>query len=302
MREARSGDRGGPFAYRAPLRHTVPVNTTHRRRLIGAVVVWAVLLAGLAFLWPDRSPTVKEQVGAGESRPAATDAMAMAVREVSGYEDATFTLGGFARSEDCDVTPIRAGVAYAQTLAVYAAPENAATVFDRLYQALKNEYTLVNNHDGGYVGIGPSWTMTRLSPGGDGPMTWTVDTGCRPADVPVAQFQTPGDPTPEASAVVSALAAGTPGAPSPRWTREEVPCPPSGSGTAGTVTTTVKGVTSEAAAQAAALLPVYGNGGAGTAQWHVGWGTPAGGGKTSTVLTWDPATGDATVSASTGCA
>ncbi|MEV0648129.1 hypothetical protein AB0I28_22970 [Phytomonospora sp. NPDC050363] len=295
------------------------MNLSPRRRLIGLIALWAVSLAGLAFFWPDGGPTVREQVGAGVSRPVAAAAVAAAVAEASTYEDAAFTVGGFVKGADCSLTPIRSGVAYSQTVTVYTRPENAYSLLGRLYTALKAPYDLVGNGEGAYLGSAGPFVVARLEQGDDGAVTWTLDTGCRPDEDPVAQVEAVGTPGPTAAAVATSL-----GMTAPRWTQAEGGCGTGGSsGAASTVSASsmpasgeAKGaeqnpagvtVTAETVTRAAESGwvaysgPAAGAGAAVTeagARWFVGM--PDADGSVA-VLSWDPVTGVATVSSTVAC-
>ena len=156
-----------------------------RRRLFVLIAVWAVLLAGLAFLWPQGSPTVREQVTVGESRPEVAAAVEAAAVVVSGYDDAVFTVGGFAKEADCSLTPVRGGVAYAQVVTVYARPENATSVLNRMFEALRGPYDLVGNGEGAYLGYAGPFVTAELALSDDKTVTWRLNTGCRPDDEPI---------------------------------------------------------------------------------------------------------------------
>ncbi|GIG66928.1 hypothetical protein [Phytomonospora endophytica] len=262
-----------------------------RRRLFALVTVWAVLLAGLAFLWPDGSPTVREQVTVGESRPDIEAAVAAAVTAASGYDDAVFTVGAFAKEADCSLTPVRGGVVYAQVVALYARPENAKSVLNRLFETLREPYDLVGNGEGAYLGYAGPFVTAELSLADDMAVTWRLNTGCRPLDEPTAQLATVGVPSEAAASVAATL-----GLAGGRWTR-------TGGGCAETVTTASAApgaagvaVTADAVTRAAEGGWVTYAGPEGAPTWHVGVGADG----AATVLAWDAEDGVARVNGTVG--
>lgn len=167
---------------------------SRRRWLSGLIIGWAVVLVALAFLASGRAPTVKEQVSAGVSRDEMARGTALALRDLASAEGVVVTATGFELAESCKVTPVRSGVRYTQTVRVYTAQENVVSVMDRLYRALRTDYDLVNNGAGGYAGHAEPFVTALLAPTLDAPVTWRLDTGCRPADEPTVSVDPPATP------------------------------------------------------------------------------------------------------------
>ncbi|GLZ77582.1 hypothetical protein Afil01_23890 [Actinorhabdospora filicis] len=182
---------------------TVPPGRPRRRWLTALIIGWAAILAVLAFLATGRAPTVKEQVNAGVSRTEMARGTAMALRSLAGAEGVLVTATGFEFTEACKVTPVRDGVRYTQTVRVYTPQENVVSVMERLYGALRTDYDLVNNGAGGYAGHASPFISALLVPTLDAPVTWRLDTGCRPDDEPTATLDPPAAPGPQATALLA---------------------------------------------------------------------------------------------------
>lgn len=175
---------------------------SRRRWLSGLIIGWAVVLVALAFLASGRAPTVKEQVNAEVSRAEMARGTAIALRDLASAEGVVVTATGFELAEECKVTPVRPGVRYTQTVRVYTPQENIVSVMDRLYRALRVDYDLVNNGAGGYAGHAEPFVTALLAPTLDAPVTWRLDTGCRPTDDPTATVDPPATPGPMAVGVL----------------------------------------------------------------------------------------------------
>jgi hypothetical protein len=229
-------------AVTAPGYHPAPPPPAARRPrrwwLTGVVVVWALVLAGLA-VWSVRNdpPTVPEQRDIGQALPILQRATG-AVLVAADAADRVVTLGELTFDRDCALTPVWEGVDARREVTVRVQAGRLAGALEAIARALPANYAAAVRHNdartrygmradaGELVGIETTTDANATV------FTLLVSTGCRPlADgvdldpAPVAATEVP----PAFTAALRALGASPEGA-----TSSEVACP--GGGTARTVT------------------------------------------------------------------
>ena len=230
-------------AVTVPGYHPAPPPPAARRPrrwwLIGVVVVWALVLAGLA-VWSVRNdpPTVPEQRDIAAALPVLQRATGVTLAAADAA-DRVVTLGELSFDRDCALTPVRDGVDASREVTVRVRANQVSGALKAIADALPAEYaaTVRKNAAGTRYGLradaGSLVGVDATTQSDATVFTLAVSTGCRPlADgvdldpAPVAATELPSPFT----AAVQALGASTTGA-----TSSEVACP-GGAGTARTVT------------------------------------------------------------------
>ncbi|WP_125809546.1 hypothetical protein [Actinoplanes sp. ATCC 53533] len=222
--------------------YVAPPPLPRRRRrwwLIGIVVVWALLLAGLA-VWSVRNdpPTVPEQRDIADALPILQRATGVVLAAADG-DDRTVTLGELSFDRGCTLTPVWDGVDASREVTVRVRANQVPGTLKAIAEALPAEYaaTVRKNAAGTRYGLradaGSLVGVDATAQSDATVFTLVVSTGCRPlADgvdldpAPVAATELP----PAFTAAVQALRASSTAA-----TSSEVACP-GGAGTARTVT------------------------------------------------------------------
>lgn len=229
-------------AVTVPGYHPAPPPPAARRPrrwwLIGVVVVWALVLAGLA-VWSVRNdpPTVPEQRDIAQALPILQRATG-AVLVAADAADRVVTLGELTFDRDCALTPVWEGVEASREVTVRVQAGRLAGALEAIARALPADYAAAVRHNDARTRYGlraDAGELVGVDTTADADatvFTLLVSTGCRPlADgvdldpAPVAATEVP----PAFTAALRALGASPEGA-----TSSEVACP--GGGTARTVT------------------------------------------------------------------
>ncbi len=225
------------YSYPAAPLPAEPAVRRRRRGLIAICVVWALLLLGTGTWYSFHGrPSIREQTTIGQAEPVVNTAAGWVLRAAGGQPVAA--LGGFARADSCDITPVRNGEEWVRGLRLATVVGGEAALLRQIAAGLPEGY-------GARVHPGPSPTLdadagdyvsVRAAIEAPGVLHVQISTGCRSVgDRPAADPATAA-PGVERAAVEADLAAL--GATASRWETHELSC----AGIAGgvrTVTATV---------------------------------------------------------------
>jgi len=116
-----------------------PRDPRKRRALLAVALVWGLLLTagGVWYSFHGR-PTAREQTTIAEAGPVVDRALENAVRAAG--PAAVPAVFGFDKVSDCDVTPVRGGVAYERVLWLFTPAGGEGDLLDRLAQGLPERY------------------------------------------------------------------------------------------------------------------------------------------------------------------
>jgi hypothetical protein len=206
-----------------------------RRRtvLIGVVVLWIFVVAGLA-IWSvgHQQPTVPEQRDIDQALPKLQQAAGVAFAAAGGPGRAV-TLGELALSEGCQVTPVRAGVEATRDITIQVRDGEARAALEAVAANLPAGYQpdVVTNRTGknvslhadagNFIGIDSDAAVSARD------VTVSVSTGCRPhgSQAPASADPAADQPPVVLESVLRALGATHEKAPAVR----AVMCPDGGS-------------------------------------------------------------------------
>ncbi|MEU4336856.1 hypothetical protein AB0F59_19840 [Micromonospora lupini] len=179
-----------------------------RRWLLVATALWAVLLAGLAWMSVrDDPPTVREQRSVDEAAPVVDRAVGELARAAGAA--GLLELGPVRVDAGCRVTPFSDGAALRREVGVLAPAGTERAVLTGIADRLPATWR---------AGVGPGLDGPELRadagdfvavegrPTGDGRLRLTVDTGCRPLGAGYHPKPTTGA-GPEVTALTAALTA-----------------------------------------------------------------------------------------------
>lgn len=220
-----------PYATPPP----APARPKPRWWLVGIVVVWALVVAGVA-LWSVRKdpPTVPEQRDIAAALPVLQRTTGVLFSVADG-PDRVLVLGDVEFDRDCALTPVRAGVEATRDVTVHVRADQAPATLDAIAAALPAGWAaavratsagkrhVMRADAGEFVGVQATADLTSTV------FTLRASTGCRPlADgVDLDPSEPPGTGL---EGVLRAIGAPA-GSPA---TRAEVACP-AGGRTASTV-------------------------------------------------------------------
>lgn len=193
-----------------------------RSILLPVTLVWLLVLMGLGY-WSLRhgKATVKEQTTITSALPTVNAALG----RIAGLLDPAQqvpVLGGYDRiGTTCNVTDVRSGQKYQRELDVYVAPGTEVALLARVRAQLPAGWkaTLAGHQldadAGDFVAVHGMLTTP-------GQITFTADTGCRPAPHPVVENTPPGDRTAVQSLLSVLHSTGT------GWATHQLTCPSGG--------------------------------------------------------------------------
>jgi hypothetical protein len=214
-------------------------------------VVWLLaLLVGAIYYSKHGTATVREQTTVSAARPVVDRAVADVVTAAG--SGPIVTISDFAKTENCSITPVRSGVAYARSVTLYTKPGTEATVLKTIAARLPERYhasvgtkpASLYADAGEFVGV----IGTVKSPG---QIQVRAVTGCRSIGDPLPTAASAASPAPEIATVLSTL-----GVQAGSVTRTAVSCPDGGviaTDTATVPTTQVPGPLKDAKLSAAPL-------------------------------------------------
>ena len=190
-----------------------------RRLLIVIVAVWTVVVAGLAVWSVGRDPaTVPEQRDIAQALPELRQAVGV-VFAAAGGPGRAVVLGDLTVSQECRVTPVRAGVIAVRDVRVYLRAGEARAGVEAIAAALPESYRVevtsgrggtefaLHGDAGNFIGVDGDLNA------GEQVLTLRVSSGCRPLSSGQLDKSDPAT-GPAPAALGAALAAlGAPGVP-----------------------------------------------------------------------------------------
>ncbi|MBN1171888.1 MAG: hypothetical protein JXA67_06905 [Micromonosporaceae bacterium] len=152
------------------------------------VVIWTIALTALTIRGVQDGPaTAPEQISIG---PALADADAVLTDLITAI-DPTRTvvrIGEFRQIEDeCQVTAARSGTRHERIVNAYAAPGGEANLLASLAASMPERYEIhLRTQSGGvlFTAIDSDFITVRGTVSGSGEIRVSIDTGCRPGQVP----------------------------------------------------------------------------------------------------------------------
>jgi hypothetical protein len=203
--------------------------------LVALSILWAVglVISGTVYALKGK-PTVREQTTIANAQPVVNTAIANVVKAAGPVP--LVTVGPYQKSSACDITPVRAGVEYAQIVDVYVPPGSESTTLATIakglpasYQAAAGPGNVLDFHAdaGDYVGL----IGAVPSPG---QIEIKAETGCREVGPPILATPAPSLPATEMAPVRTVL--NTLGVLATSTSAAQVTC--AGGGTLRTVTAT----------------------------------------------------------------
>jgi hypothetical protein len=109
------------------------------RWLVALSVLWAIgLIASGTFYALRGKPTVREQTTIADAQPTVNQAIVNVVKAAG--PTPVVTIGAYAKSSGCDITPVRAGVEYTQTIELFVAPGSESAAMKTIVVGLPASY------------------------------------------------------------------------------------------------------------------------------------------------------------------
>lgn len=155
--------------------------------LIAVVAVWIVVVAGLGW-WSvtNDPPTVPEQRDIADALPILQRATGAVLAAADG-DDRVVRLGDLEISDDCRLTPVRAGVEARRDVTVYVQADRALAALQAIVLALPPDYAAESGSSSGGRRIGLTAdaggfvAIDAAADAGTQVLQVRVTTGCRPA-------------------------------------------------------------------------------------------------------------------------
>jgi hypothetical protein len=174
-----------------------------RRWLVGLVIVWILVVAGLGFRSVRNDPpTVPEQRDIAQALPVLERATGALLAAAAAGTDRAVVLGEL-RARDCRITPLRPGVEATRDVTVYVPADRALKVLEEIAAGLPDAYRAeaADSSGGRRIGLhadaGGFVAIDAAGDAGAQVVQLRASTGCRPtakgaatgpADVPATSL------------------------------------------------------------------------------------------------------------------
>jgi hypothetical protein len=217
-----------------------PESPVRKRRwwLVGLVVVWILVVAGLGFRSVRNDPpTVPEQRDIAQALPVLERATGALLAAATAGTDRAVVLGEL-RARDCNITPLRPGVEATRNVTIYVAADRALKVLEEIAAGLPDDYRAeaADSSGGRRIGLhadaGGFIAIDAAADSGAQVVPLRASTGCRPTAEGAALSPADATATSAPASLTTALRAL--GGSGPAKLRE-IACPDGGVGRTYTV-------------------------------------------------------------------
>jgi hypothetical protein len=190
---------------------------------VAVLVAWALMLlvTGVWYSFHGK-PTIRDQTTIAQARPRVDDALAAVLRAAGTAP--VVSLSEFAKTADCDVTPVRAGAKYQQSVRLYTPVGSEAALMGRIVHGLPAGYKASEGGTKTPTLAADAGFYIQLTGGVDQPgvLKIVAGTGCRPVGAPIEADPTGTPPAADRARIDPVLADLR--AHDVKWSTHTLPC------------------------------------------------------------------------------